>query len=88
MCHNHKGWIDKLTCILLVIGGLNWGLVGAFDWNLVNALFGSWMWLERLVYVLVGLAALHSLIACGKGAKGGCGMGSASKSGGAPPSEG
>lgn len=46
---------------LLVIGGLNWLLVGAFDWNLVNALLGSVEWLERGVYVLVGIAALGIL---------------------------
>jgi len=47
---------------LLVIGGLNWGLVGLFDWNLVNVLLGSVEWLERAVYVLVGLSALAMLV--------------------------
>ncbi|PIT86652.1 MAG: DUF378 domain-containing protein [Candidatus Magasanikbacteria bacterium CG10_big_fil_rev_8_21_14_0_10_43_6] len=54
----------KVSWLLLFIGGLNWGLVGAFDWNLVHALFGSVSWLERLIYVLVGLAALMSLMHC------------------------
>ena len=45
--------------ILLVIGGLNWGLVGInMDWNIVNLILGSASWLERLVYLLVGLSAL------------------------------
>lgn len=43
---------------LVVIGGLNWGLVGAFDFNLVSAIFGSVSWLETLTYILVGLSAL------------------------------
>jgi hypothetical protein len=41
---------------LVVIGALNWGLVGLLNFNLVEALFGSWPWLVMLVYVLVGLS--------------------------------
>ncbi|MBU6388406.1 DUF378 domain-containing protein [Patescibacteria group bacterium] len=49
--------------ILLVIGGLNWGLIAigywmGSNWNVVNLLLGSWPWLENLVYLLVGLSAL------------------------------
>lgn len=62
--------------VLVLIGGLNWGLVGAFEWNLVNALFGSVSWLERLIYILVGLAALMGLLKMGKGC---CGSGSCKK---------
>ena len=50
--------IHIIAFILLVIGGLNWGLVGAFQFNLVDKIFGSMMWLENLIYILVGLAAL------------------------------
>jgi len=46
---------------LVIIGGLNWLLVGLFDWNLVTAIFGSVSWLERVVYILVGLSALVML---------------------------
>jgi len=46
------GWI------LLVIGGLNWGLVGAFNYNLVDSIFGEGSTIGRIIYVLVGLAAL------------------------------
>jgi len=49
--------------LLLFLGGLNWGLIGlggflGSDWNLLNMIFGSWMWLENLLYFLVGLSAL------------------------------
>ena len=44
--------------VLLVIGGVNWGLIGLFGFNLVEAVFGSVPWLERLIYVLVGVAAV------------------------------
>lgn len=48
----------------MIIGGLNWGLIGGFDYNLVNAVLGSVAWLERLIYILVGLSALLLLIGC------------------------
>ncbi len=47
---------------LLLVGGLNWGLVGLFDWNLVEVVFGSWPWLVKIVYILVGLSALMALM--------------------------
>jgi len=53
--------IHIIAFILLVIGGLNWGLVGAFHFNLVMKIFGSISWLENLIYILVGLAALWEL---------------------------
>ncbi len=45
--------------MLLWVGGLNWGLVGLFKYNLVNALVGSWPAIEMLVYVLVGLSTVY-----------------------------
>lgn len=47
--------------MLLWVGGLNWGLVGLFKYNLVNALLGSWPAIETLVYVLVGASAVYSV---------------------------
>jgi uncharacterized protein len=44
---------------LLVVGGLNWGLVGLFQMNLVEALVGSMPTVEMVVYVLVGVSALY-----------------------------
>ncbi len=46
---------------LLWVGGLNWGLVGLFKYNLVNALVGSWPAVEMLVYVLVGLSTVYEI---------------------------
>ena len=48
----------NLAMILTIIGGINWGLVGAFDFDLVAFLFGSMSILSRIVYILVGLSAL------------------------------
>ena len=46
-----------VTFILLVVGGLNWGLT-AFGYNVVNMLLGSWPIVEKVVYILVGVAAI------------------------------
>jgi len=56
--------LHMVTVTLLLIGGLNWGLVGlggfmGGNWNLVNLLLGSWPAVEWLVYVLVGLSAAY-----------------------------
>lgn len=53
--------LDWLALILLVVGGLNWGLVGVFDFNLVSYLFGEMSVLSRVIYDLVGLSALYML---------------------------
>ena len=54
------GWI---ALILLVIGGLNWGLVGLFRFDLIAALFGYMSWFSRIVYILVGISAIYLIIA-------------------------
>lgn len=55
--------LHAVAFALVVIGGLNWGLVGAGslmgnDWNLVNMILGAWPMVESIVYVLVGASAL------------------------------
>ena len=54
--------INIITLVLLIVGGLNWGLVGLFDFDLVAALFGAMSPLARIVYVLVGLSAVWQII--------------------------
>ena len=51
-------FINILTLILVIVGGLNWGLIGLFDFDLVAAIFGGGSALSRIVYVLVGLSAI------------------------------
>lgn len=51
--------IDWIAIILLVVGGLNWGLVGLFDLDLVAAVLGKMSILSRIVYILVGAAAVY-----------------------------
>jgi uncharacterized membrane protein YuzA (DUF378 family) len=50
---------DIIAAVLLVVGGLNWGLVGAFGFDLVATIFGQMSGLSKIVYVLVGLAAIY-----------------------------
>jgi uncharacterized membrane protein YuzA (DUF378 family) len=50
-----------LTFLLMAVGALNWGLVGLFDFNLVNTVLGSMPMLEKLVYILVGLSGAYEL---------------------------
>ena len=53
-------WYDWVAIVLLIVGGLNWGLVGVFHWNLVEAIFGIGL-LTNIVYGLVGASALFSI---------------------------
>lgn len=53
----------KITSyVLVIIGALNWGLVGIFDFNLVSEIFGEMSYLTRLIYSLVGVSAVVSVI--------------------------
>lgn len=54
-------WFHVLVYVLLFVGGLNWGLVGLFGFNLVTWLLGAWPTAEKVVYVLVGLSAVWAI---------------------------
>lgn len=54
--------LDLISGILLVVGGLNWGLVGLFGFDLVATVLGDMSALSRLVYTLVGLSALYQAV--------------------------
>ena len=54
-------WLDYITLTLVIIGAVNWGLVGFFNLNLVALLFGSMSWLSRIIYGLVGICGLYLL---------------------------
>ncbi|MEX1113274.1 MAG: DUF378 domain-containing protein [Patescibacteria group bacterium] len=55
------GALDMTAVLLVIVGGLNWLLVGLFEYNLVAELFGDNSTLSRVVYTLVGVAALYLL---------------------------
>ncbi|MBI4138036.1 MAG: DUF378 domain-containing protein [Candidatus Wildermuthbacteria bacterium] len=54
--------LDLATMLLLVAGGLNWGLVGLFNMDLVAVLFGAGSVLAKAVYVLIGLSAAYGVV--------------------------
>lgn len=58
--------LDSIFLTLVIIGGINWGLIGFFDFNLVDALFGSVSWLTRTIYALVGVSAIYSIVFYGR----------------------
>ena len=50
--------IDKVALALVIIGAINWGLIGLFSFNLVDTLFGAMSIISRIVYILVGISGL------------------------------
>ena len=53
--------IDKIALTLIVIGAINWGLIGIFRFNLVDAIFGTMSILSRIIYTLVGISGLWGI---------------------------
>lgn len=53
--------LDTIALILIIVGGINWGLIGFFQYNLVGSLFGDFSFLTRLIYDLVGIASLYAI---------------------------
>ncbi len=58
-----KRTLDIIALILIIIGGLNWGLVGFFQFDLVAAIFGAMSIAARVVYAIVGIAAIYGIFA-------------------------
>lgn len=53
--------LQKVALVLTIIGALNWGLIGLFDFNLVSSLFGDENVVTRIIYTLVGLAGIVNI---------------------------
>jgi uncharacterized protein len=62
----HLNAVDWISMALLIVGGINWGLVGLFNFDLVATLFGEMSALSRIVYVVVGLSALYTIYTSSK----------------------
>ena len=58
--------LDCIALTIAIIGAVNWGLIGFFDFNLVNFLFGDLTWLSRVIYAAVGIAGLYLLTLYGR----------------------
>ncbi|HAV10989.1 MAG TPA: DUF378 domain-containing protein [Candidatus Moranbacteria bacterium] len=61
--------LDWITLILVIIGGVNWGLVGFFNFDLVATIFGNMTLISRVIYGLVGLSSLYLLFMLGSFSK-------------------
>jgi len=57
-----RNWLDVISLVLIIIGGINWGLVGFFGIDLIGMIFGELSMVSRTIFVLVGLAAIYSLV--------------------------
>ncbi|MFH0969076.1 MAG: DUF378 domain-containing protein [Patescibacteria group bacterium] len=53
--------LDWIAIIVLIVGGLNWGLVGVFNLDLIKAIFGDMSALSRVIYLIVGTSAVYVL---------------------------
>ncbi|MBF5059573.1 DUF378 domain-containing protein [Candidatus Neptunochlamydia vexilliferae] len=53
--------LDTLVCIFLCLGGLNWGLIGLFNFNLIETFIRP-EWLYRVIYILVGISAVYQAV--------------------------
>ena len=58
--------VDYTLLTFVLIGAINWGLIGFFRFDLVAFLFGNMSWLSRIVYVIVGISGLYLLSAYGR----------------------
>lgn len=53
--------VDKIALVLIIIGAINWGLVGIFNFNLVDSIFGTMSIVSRIIYGLVGISGLWGI---------------------------
>lgn len=58
--------LDYTAITLVIIGAVNWGLIGFFRLDLVNLIFGNMTWISRIIYALVGIAGLYLLSLYGR----------------------
>ena len=58
--------VDYTALTLVIIGAINWGLIGIFKLDLVNLIFGNMTWISRVIYTLVGLSGLYLLSLYGR----------------------
>lgn len=57
-----RNWLDIVALILIIIGAINWGLIGFFRFDLIASLFGQLSAISRIIYAIVGIAGINSLI--------------------------
>ena len=53
--------VDTIALVLIIIGAINWGLIGLFGFNLVDTLYGAMSIISRIIYTLVGISGLWGI---------------------------
>ena len=57
-----RNWLDITALILIIIGAINWGLIGFFEFDLISYFFGTLTAVTRIIFAVVGIAGIYSLI--------------------------
>ena len=57
-----RNWLDVVCLILIIIGAVNWGLIGFFNLDLVSLIFGNMSMITRSIFAVVGIAGVYSLV--------------------------
>ena len=57
-----RNWLDVVCLILIIIGAVNWGLIGFFNLDLVSLIFGNMSMITRIIFAVVGIAGVYSLL--------------------------
>lgn len=58
--------LDYLALVIMIIGAINWGLIGFFEFDLIRVLFGDMSLVSRIIYAVVGISGLYALSFCGR----------------------
>lgn len=62
----NTNWLDYTLLTLVIIGAVNWGLIGFFRFDLVAFIFGDMSWISRIIYALVGIGGLYVISMFGR----------------------
>lgn len=62
----NSNWLDYTLLTLVIIGAINWGLIGFFRFDLVAFIFGDMSWLSRIIYAVIGLSGLYLISLFGR----------------------
>ena len=62
----NTNWLDYTLLTLVIIGAINWGLIGFFRFDLIAFIFGNMSWISRIIYALVGISGLYLISVFGR----------------------
>ena len=57
-----RNWLDVVCLILIIVGAINWGLIGFFNLDLISMIFGNMSMISRIIFAVVGIAGIYSLV--------------------------